>query len=84
MEEHDWRTVMTGMFFFAGLAAIGFMALSQCGCGPWAERAGNAVDLGAYQAALDKCREQGKAVKSYDVYETCAQKADHMFIDGGK
>lgn len=43
------------------------------------QRAKNAFDLKGYQEALDKCREQGKMSKSYEVYESCAKAADRKF-----
>ncbi len=62
--------------FVAGIA-LGF------GCGPKlpAEPAvvstiENAAAVAQYTALLEDCRKQGKAAKSYAVYETCADAVD--------
>lgn len=65
---------------------VGMLLLvAACSSDQSAARAKNAIDLAGYQSALDDCRAQGKAAKSYDVYEACAQKADAKYgKDGGQ
>lgn len=41
--------------------------------------AGDIVELGAYEVALERCRAEGKDAGSFDVYEACAKKADSKF-----
>jgi hypothetical protein len=49
-----------------------------------AQRVKNAVDLAGYTDALDRCRAQGKAARSYPIYEECARAADRKYgYDGG-
>lgn len=41
--------------------------------------AGDIVELGAYEVALERCRAEGKDAGSFPVYEACAVKADQHF-----
>ncbi len=47
------------------------------------ERASNALTVEQYRRALDECIVEGKAAKSFAVYETCAKEADKHY-GGGK
>ena len=72
-------------FVALGVALILFSIVVHCsGCGLLASRAGAAVSVVEYRAALDECRADGKRAKSYAVYEACAREADARYgLDGG-
>ena len=68
------------------LFALGYVARLGTGCAPprsQIERAGNALTVEQYRRALDECIVEGKAAKSFAVYETCAKEADKHY-GGGK
>ena len=70
----------------AALVALVVAGALTWSCSPTErERTKVPLELVGYQQALDDCREQGKASKSYEVYEACAKTADRKFgRDAGK
>jgi hypothetical protein len=77
------------------VVAVILTVLYHCtGClpGAVADNVENAAAVAQYKALLIDCREQGKAAKSYAVYERCADEVDRMLCrqssvrcaDGGR
>lgn len=66
------------------LTPIAVLALgtigSVLGCSsPTAARARNALDVAAYTASLEACKDEGVRERSYARYEACAERADRTF-----
>jgi len=75
--------IRSDIFWFVIGACILILGLA---CSSESKRAQNAVDLAGYSLALDECRAEGKDAGKYEVYESCAQKADLKYghKDGGQ
>ena len=75
------QTIATGVALLGLLFVIGHCS----GCAKRgtiddnARRARNAMTVEQYRAALDECIAEGKAAKSYVVYEACANEADKHY-----
>ena len=80
----DRRRIALRQFVATGLAVFALLfVVSRCtGCAQprsQLERAGNALTVEQYRRALDECIAEGKAAKSFAVYETCANEADKHY-----
>lgn len=75
------RILGLALFLFAVGCVVGHVA----GCKPeYREPVENAAAVAQYEALLDDCRKQGKAAKSYQVYEQCADAVDrHLCRESG-
>lgn len=61
------------------LLVVGALALPELTACTTPPAAKTPLELAGYKAALDECRVKGKAAKSYEVYEACAEEADRRF-----
>lgn len=65
---------IAALVLLVGLSLACARCLAACAHAP------AALDVAGHSAALAVCRSEGKAARSYAVYETCADEADRRYM----